>query len=148
MKVEVTSESGFSLLEILVALGILAIGLASVFALFIAGTAAHRRAIDRHDISEVAEQCFADLESTIQARWALSRGEDPMEFLSQLEREPPLDDVKRKWPDFDLTLELLPVVGSSDEVVARLTVRWKNRGADRREVFEQIVLFASGEPRN
>lgn len=141
---EIGPEAGFSLLEILVALGILAVGLSSVFALFIAGTAAHRRAIDRYDVSQVAEQVFTDLESTIQSRWQLANGDDPFEFLEALENDPPIQEAQRKWPDYDLELKLLPVQSSEDTLVARLNVKWRNRGSDRTEVFEQVLLFSRG----
>ena len=53
--VSASSESGFSLLEVIVALGILSVGIAAAVSLFTAGTAAHSRAVDRIKSIEISQ---------------------------------------------------------------------------------------------
>ena len=125
-------QAGFSLLEIIVALGILAFGIASAIALFAAATAAHKRAIDRTHAAAIAEQAFADIES------ALARGVDPEAIVES----PPLSEIQRNFPGYDVTVAFFAVDGSTaeDELLIEVTVNWKFRGSDRAEVFRQLIV--------
>ena len=58
-------EAGFSLLEVIVALGILSVGIAAAVSLFTAGTAAHSRAVDRLKSIEISESIFAAVEGAL-----------------------------------------------------------------------------------
>ena len=61
----VHTENGFTLLEVIVALGIFTVGVSVAISLFTAATAAHRRAVDRVRAIEVSEEVFAALEGSI-----------------------------------------------------------------------------------
>ncbi len=125
-------QAGFSLLEIIIALGILAVGISSAIALFAAATAAHKRAIDRTHAAAIAEQAFADVES------ALMRGVDPAEIAEN----PPLAEIQRNYPGYEVDVKFFAVGGATaeDELLVEVTVHWKFRGKDRGEVFRQIVV--------
>ena len=125
-----SKEAGFSLIEVIVALGILAVGIGTCIALFAAATAAHKRAIDRVHISAIVEQAFADIES------ALAEGEDPAE----LEKTPPFQDIERNRPGFQVTPVFYEVpAGDGDELLLEIRIIWTARGVDREEIFSQII---------
>ncbi|MFN0057174.1 MAG: prepilin-type N-terminal cleavage/methylation domain-containing protein [Planctomycetota bacterium] len=126
-------EQGFTLIEILVALGILAIGATSALALFAAASAAHKRAIDRTNAANIAEQAFADVES------ALANGRTGEE----LNLAPPFADIASNWPGYQAQLEIYAL--SKDELLVRVLVYWQYRGQERREVFEQILLRGASD---
>jgi prepilin-type N-terminal cleavage/methylation domain-containing protein len=56
-------NKGFSLLEILVAMMILVIGLASVFGLFGMGARSYRRSVNDINVSQMAQTIFSGLEN-------------------------------------------------------------------------------------
>ena len=58
-------DAGFTLLEVIIALGIMTVGMTVAISLFTAATAAHRRAVDRVRAIEVSEQVFASLEGAL-----------------------------------------------------------------------------------
>ena len=104
------SDSGFSLLEVIVALGILAVGVGAAISLFTAGTAAHSRAIDRLKAIEISESVFAAI---VLESWPGVKVEIAFSTIPK--------------PDF------------VDEVVIRLSIRWISRGQQAEEKFEQII---------
>lgn len=126
-------ERGFTLIEILVALGILAIGATSALALFAAASAAHKRAIDRTNAANIAEQAFADVES------ALANGRTGEE----LNLEPPFADIASNWPGYQAQLEIYGL--STDELLVRVLVYWQYRGQERSETFEQIMMRGASD---
>ncbi|MCA8962616.1 MAG: hypothetical protein KDC38_18955, partial [Planctomycetes bacterium] len=116
----------------IIALGILAIGIASAIALFAAATAAHKRAIDRTHAAAIAEQVFADVES------ALERGRG----IEEVTASPPLDAVRANYPGYEVELDFYEVSGetASDEILLDVHVRWRFRGRDSEEVFQQLLV--------
>ena len=125
------SNSGFSLIEVIVALGILAIGVSTAFALFTAATAAHKRAIDRVHIAAIAEHAIADIES------ALRRGASPEDIV----RDPPFAEIKRNWPQYEVTANFYEIDAETgnDEILLEIKVGWAYRGTRRQESFQQII---------
>ncbi|MEM7260703.1 MAG: prepilin-type N-terminal cleavage/methylation domain-containing protein [Planctomycetota bacterium] len=125
-------QAGFSLLEIIIALGILAVGIASAIALFAAATAAHKRAIDRTHAAAIAEQTFADVES------ALARGVTPDEIAAR----PPLEGIQENYPGYQVVIGFFEVSGptADDELLVEVRVQWSFRGGDREEIFQQLVV--------
>ena len=94
-------DSGFTLIEVMVALGVLTIGIGSAIALFTAATASHRRAIDRDHAVSIAEHVFSNIEG------ALHHGAG----IDDLVADPPLDSVERRWPGYKV--EILYGLGPS-----------------------------------
>ena len=127
-----TRESGFSLMEVVVALAIMTMAISSVLALFTSATAAHRRAIHQTQASELAEWALADIES------ALIRGVSAEEILEN----PPVETMQRDWPGYRVEVMMLPIAGEtgSDEILVEVSILWESRGRDSRLDFQQIVV--------
>ena len=127
--------SGFTLLEVVVALAILTMGITSAMGLFTAATAAHKRAIDRTHAAAIAEHVFADVES------ALERGVSPEELLL----EPPLGEIQKNWPGYQVELTFFQFAsGGEDEIILEVRVYWRFRGQEREEAFRQIITRSLG----
>lgn len=130
MKME-SKESGFTLLEVVVALGILTVGVSAAIALFAAGTASHRRAVDRIRAIEVSEVVLSALEGTIRDGGT----------VTDLINNPPWDPLLAHWPGISVEVRYgtVPKEEYTDELVVEIHVQWIARGVDSEEVFRQIV---------
>lgn len=117
---------GFSLVEILIALGILAVGLVSVFALFGAATMTHRRGVDHTTVG------LLSLAALSEAKGALA-GDDP-----------PADVTNAKLSGFPESyaydIEYEPLDDARQEYKVVVTVRWQRGGEPREEKFETVLL--------
>ncbi|MBI4601674.1 MAG: prepilin-type N-terminal cleavage/methylation domain-containing protein [Planctomycetes bacterium] len=127
---------GFSLLEVLIAMFILTIGAASLLSLFAAAASTHRRAVDRTRAALVAEQVLAE------ARDSYAHGAEPAEVSGALKARLPEDVGGYRW-------EALLVRPEGDEwteseLFCRVTVRWKESGAERAESFHTVILPRRG----
>ncbi len=125
-------QEGFSLIEVVVSLGILTIGITSVIALFTSATAAHRRAVHRIQAADLAEWALADIES------ALRNGVEPQRIVES----PPVEVLKRDWPGYDVEVAMLPILGESgsDEILVKVEITWNARGKRNGLTFDQIVV--------
>lgn len=119
-------DRGFSLIEILIALGILAVGLVSVFALFGAATATHRRGVDHTTTSLLALAALAE------AKEALQGDNSPA-------------DIEGKsvpgFPDgytYDISFE--PIGNAQIEYKVTVTVKRQRGGEPQSEVFETVLV--------
>lgn len=156
-------DLGFSLLEIIVALGIFMVGAASVFTLFAAGAGAHKRAIDRANAARAADSIFAELESKWTLAGDLQRGAARREPVPAApagkaakagkagKRPGAPDDYpvpaegKAPWavpgyPQYRYDVQYTPVDDENDAVMATVFVHWKSRGSDRVETFRRLLL--------
>ncbi len=133
-------REGFTLLEVVIALGILTVGIGSALALFTAATAAHKRAVDRVHVASIAEQAFADIES------ALNLGAKPEDLLEA----PPFESIKENWPGYQVSLKflVLDTPAIEDELLVLLEVSWvgvasglRDRPRGRIWEFQQIVFL-------
>ena len=120
-------DAGFTLIEVLVALGVLSLGIASAIALFAAATASHKRAIHRTNAAAMAEQALSDVET------ALATGAEAM----QLQEAPPFEGIRQDFPGYNISLRFLVGVEGADEILAEVTIGWVVGGRDRTEVFRQ-----------
>ncbi|MDE0959327.1 MAG: type II secretion system protein [Planctomycetota bacterium] len=130
MKVQ-HKESGFTLLEVVVALGILTVGVSAAISLFAAGTASHRRAVDRIRAIEVSEVVLSALEGTIRDGAT----------VTDLIQNPPWQPLISRWPGISVEVRYgtVPKVDFTDELLVEIHVQWISRGLDSEEVFRQIV---------
>lgn len=138
--------AGFSLLEILIAMMILAIGAASVLSLFAAAASTHRRALDRTQAALIAERVLAEA----RARYA---GDQTASSLSaELRRDLPERFGEYGWDVFLWR----PATGRGDggegdaewdpdELLVRVSVSWRRSGRGRAESFWTILLPGRGE---
>jgi Tfp pilus assembly protein PilV len=129
----VRSRRGFSLLEVVVAMGVLAMGIGGVMALFVAAAAAHQQAVTETTAAVIADSVIAE------QRAAFDRnryGAGPVEV-----REQPV-------PGYELyTVSVLPTVlarepetGRVVHVYLEVTVHYQLRGA-KRSVTYRTILF-------
>ena len=134
-------RSGFTLIEILLAIGILAIGITSVLFLFTMGVRSHRRAVDRTRGSLLAatvlSQIRADLAETL-PNYYVEDGDHNI--------EPITNATLADFPEFtyDLTFEkLYPSDPRGDFYKVRVTIRWGNPDVEaterNSETYETIV---------
>ncbi|MCZ6792588.1 MAG: prepilin-type N-terminal cleavage/methylation domain-containing protein [Planctomycetota bacterium] len=138
--------TGFSLLEVLVALMVLGVGAASVLALFGAAASTHKRSVDRTHAGLVAERVLAE----IGARYTLSKSAG--ELHAEIRKELPERFGDYVWEAY-LYQPGKPAPrrgrreeseGAGDwqphELFARVSVRWKRSGRRRAETFSTILL--------
>lgn len=121
-------QAGFTLLEILVALGIFVVAVSSIVSLLLVAASSHKRAVDRTRAALLAEAVFADLEGQ-------RRVGQPLQPITA-----------GKHPDFpgmfyDLELEFSQQVNTVAR--AKLTVRWQREGKRRTHLFETMLLSAA-----
>ncbi len=123
--------TGFTLLEVIVALAILTLGISSALALFTAATAAHKRAIDRVNAAAIAEHAIADIES------ALARGST----VDELRVNPPFDAIRNNWPGYEVGVEFTPATGANAEdlMLLELTIRFGSDVTARAYRFRQLL---------
>ncbi len=152
-------QAGFTLLEVVVALGILTVGVSAAISLFAAGTASHRRAVDRIRAIEVSEMVLASLEGAIRDGAT----------VTDLVNNPPWDLLVDRWPGIfvevrygtiskeqgrdkllvnvrqdgdgerEVNYRSIPSEDYVDELLVEIHVTWISRGQGSEEVFRQIV---------
>ena len=125
-------RSGFSLLEVLIAMLVLSVGAASLLSLFAAAASTHRRAVDRTHAALVAERVLSEV------RTLYTGDSTPEEILGQLKKQLPED-----LGGYRYDVQLLHPQGegwAKSELFARVTVRWRQSGTDRSENFQTILL--------
>jgi prepilin-type N-terminal cleavage/methylation domain-containing protein len=132
-KPPVTSRrAGFSLIEVLIAMLVLSVGAASILSLFAAAASTHRRAVDRTHAALVAERVL----SAVRARYTPGSTSD--EILDRLRKELP-----ENLGGYHYDVQLVHPQGKEwkeSELFARVTVRWRQSGAERAESFQTILL--------
>lgn len=119
-------SAGFSLIEILIALAVLAVGLVGVFSLFAAATATHRRGVDHTTVSLLASAALSE------ARAALAADRDPEDVT---------DEKLPGFPDgyvYDIAWE--EIGNDRLEYRVTITVKWQRGGEPRSETFETVLL--------
>ena len=154
-----TRARGFSLLELIVALGIFMVGAASVFSLFAVGAAAHRRAIDTSNAARAAASIFAELE----AKWTLvgdlqkrpakrakssgkSRGKGRRAAVATDDPYPvPVPNERPPWPvpsfpAYVYEVLYTPVDEDEDAVMATVIIYWQRRGENRSAQYQRLLL--------
>lgn len=121
-------ERGFSLLEILMALAVLAIGMVGVFALFGIATTNHRRATDQVGVGVVAQRALAEAQTRFAAGDTSSA--KGLGFP--------------EYPGFRYDLDAEPLPGPLTRYAVKITVTWQFRGRPTTEVFETVLLGGVG----
>jgi hypothetical protein len=121
------SKCGFTLIEIVVALGVLVIGVTSVFALFAAGGATHRKATSQNAAALISDSVFAHLRE----RFDIHAELDDLTVA-------PGEGKLSGYPGFTYELKLEHIEG--DEYLAVCTVSWKRAGVPVSTAFTTIVI--------
>lgn len=119
---------GFSLLEILVAMMILAVALSAVFALFGEGAAAQARATHITDASRLA----ASLHNEVQQRLSL-------EDLENLSDQTDPREPEGYPPHFSYVYRFIDLPGTQQAVGLEIRVRWQSEGEQRERSFFSVL---------
>ncbi|MEQ8762685.1 MAG: type II secretion system protein [Planctomycetota bacterium] len=122
------AEAGFTLMEMLVALGVLTTGIVSVLGLFAFALGIHKEAIDRTNSAVAAEIVKGDVLAELEARW--SDGESEV-------MDVPLTDVP-DVPGYQYRVEFTEV--DDGEWIANIIIQWGPRDRRRRAEFPTVVL--------
>jgi prepilin-type N-terminal cleavage/methylation domain-containing protein len=138
----------FTLLEVLIALGIMAVGLTAAIGLFTAATAMHKRAIDQTTAALIADLALAD------ARAAVTLSFDPKAVPLEVRRpagdgRPPVFYLKHdaklpEYPGYAYDVFLTPVDAAepdeADAFFAEARVRWKQANRERATEMTTVIL--------
>lgn len=129
------SPHGMTLIELLISFAILMAGMVCIFALLLAGTNSHRRAIKETEATMIAASAIADL------RGDFAGGTMPhSDGTTYVE-------VKNK-PGYTinrLILPIDPVKTDRREFLVRVRVRWSEKGDNQFIEFSSIIL--NGKPK-
>jgi prepilin-type N-terminal cleavage/methylation domain-containing protein len=144
-------ERGFTLVEILVAMAILAFGLTAVIGLFTLATATHKRAIDGTTAALVAERAMAEVRGGLTL--AFDASSLPRLAAVDPQASPPPDPETRVltrdgtfdgFPGYAFDVYLTPLEGASprdaEAYLLEVRVRWKTQGRDRASHFQSVVF--------
>lgn len=129
-------ETGFSLLEVLVAVGIVTVGVTSVLALFAAGVDVHKQAVDQSNAALAVESIASELEGryTIAAIDAWIRAEnakgrrnvDERDYLAAIGPAEPVEIPG--FPGYRYDVKFTPLDESGFAVMAEIRVYWRKGG--------------------
>ena len=139
---------GFTLLEVLLAVGVLMFGSMGVMALFAIASESHRAAVEQTEAALAAETILADFQSLCTPAWLEDlleqQGEFPVKLVDQEE-----DRESAAFPQFYYDLEIQPLDLTGDpaddtsELRVTLTLK-RNEGTDPKAVafvFETVFLL-------
>ena len=161
-------SSGFSLIEVLIAMFILSIGAASVLSFYAAAASTHKRSIDRTHAALVAERVFSE----VQGRYEIGKtAEELMEELDKAGMPRSLEDYQQEsgrelpnlWGGYSAEVYCFhPADGrvrrkpgednagggagvdwQEEELFVRVIIRWRQKANSRSETFHSLML-----PRN
>lgn len=121
---------GFTLVEMMIAMGILVVGVTSVLGLLTFGAALQRTAERRTEAALVAAQVVADLRDSFDAQ-----ASGPAEQPAVLRFEPAIAG----HPNLRATVQLRRNPELEGEYVAEIALRWLERGRWRSETYRTIV---------
>lgn len=124
-----SKASGFTLIEILVALGVMILGMTSAFALFAAATAMHKHAVVQSTAAILADNIFSRVESELTAGADISR-------IAKTNA----DARDEGYGGYTYDLELVPIDTQENEIYVRLTIKWRKEGKKRHQQFSTILL--------
>lgn len=132
-------RSAFTLIEILLAIGILAIGTSTVLFLFTMGARSHRRAVDRTRAALLADAVFNQIGADLAGELA----ELPARYqLSTKQDTTLLNQTLADFPEFTFDVTFAPLY-NGDYYVVRVSVWFGDPSlpADQRtsETFETIL---------
>lgn len=128
------SQGGLTLVEILVALMILAVGLVSVFALFGLAAATHSRGVDARTVADLAATVLAEIEKRFAEKEPKDLGEQKHPLFPQ---------------EYVYSVEFVPLGGAGGRVyLVKLTITWQTRGKRHTEIFEKVMLLGKAEKKD
>ncbi len=151
-------HGGFSLLEIIVALGVLAVGASAAFALLVAAASAGRRAEHHVNAALMAETVLNDIkgdldESFDSSAYPLASSADPIPGLEpDPDRPAPAAETRYlvragtipAYSGYSYDIAITPLPGPIPDnpwhFLVEVEVRWSNRGQRRSAVYSTVML--------
>lgn len=121
--------AGFTLVEMMVALGILVMGMTSLIGLFTAAVATRYSAELRTRAAAVAEEVLRDIQEEVLARDDGQQPEIPSLGPQPVEGLPAM----RYWVDFIIDPQ------HPDLVMAEVRIGWSEQGAELEQIFRRIL---------
>ncbi len=118
-------NAGFTLMEILIALGIFVIAVSSIMSLFMVAASTHKRAIDNTRAATLAESLLSEMQADVKRGKILG--------TEKGKRSPDYPGIT-----YDIVIQR---VNPNDRYEAKVTIviRWKREGKDRSESFETLI---------
>jgi prepilin-type N-terminal cleavage/methylation domain-containing protein len=123
-------SGGFTLMEMLVALGILTVGMVSILGLFAFALGIHKEAVDRIHASSAAERIAGELFADLKTQWS----EEGLPLSSLLEAEVP------DHPGYTYKVDFIDVDEAGREAIAKITISWGGRGARRSVEYPTVFV--------
>lgn len=154
-------RAGFTLLEIIVALGVLAVGATAAFALLVAAASAGRRAEHEVNAALLADTVIDDLKADVGLDLDLSDLPLASDVLAeQQQRGDALpgapaapnpetryvrrDAVSPSYPDYKYDVAITPIPGPVPdqpwEFLIEVDVRWSDQGQRRNALFSAVLV--------
>lgn len=135
--VKAARTGGFSLLEVLVAVGIVTVGITAVLALFAAGVDVHKRAVDQTNAALAVQSLASELEARYTVAqvdaWVAQAGKKskrkvrPSDFLKDVDERKPVEIPG--FPGYRYSVEYTALDPEGNAVLARFKVFWRQGGA-------------------
>jgi len=116
---------GFTMIELLVAIAILAMAAGGVMAVFAAATRSHARAVDGTEAAVIATGLVAEARAEFRERGGPPERRDVR--------------VPHK-PRYTYDRECYPLDAAGDEMLLRIRVRWSRRGRETHLDFDTIIF--------
>lgn len=132
-------QSGMTLIELLMSFAILIGGLVCVFALLLAGTGAHKRAMKETEAGLIAASILADLRSEFARGDKIPAGEPNQKFIT----------LENEYPHCRLNRAIIPLEtrsGLPREYYVRVRVAWTEKGDDKYVEYNTVMF--KGTPSN
>jgi hypothetical protein len=148
----------FSLLEIIVALGVLAVGASAAFALLVAAASAGRRAEHHVNAALMAETILNDVKGEFDetfdvSAFPLASSADPIPGLEpDPDRPEPQPETRylvrggtiKTYAGYSYDIAITPLEGPIPDnpwhFLVEVEVRWSNRGQRRSAVYSTVML--------
>ncbi|MHC5036899.1 MAG: type IV pilus modification PilV family protein [Planctomycetota bacterium] len=141
-------NSGFSLLEVLVALGIVTIGVTAVLALFASGVDIHKQAVDQSNAALVAQTLASELEAKYTVAridaWLREKGKKRKKrrisgYLKDIPDRRPVEVPG--FPGYRYSVKFTPLDPDENAVLARIKVYWRKGGGQGIAEVIPVVLL-------
>jgi len=131
------ADSGFTLTEVLVAMGLLAIGMAGVLSLFSAAVTLQRESATRMDVALLLPGVMAEVRAELSQRAFGKEGRAGMKRLEGIELPVPGNPRYR----YRITLEDDPTDPSGGIILCRVELLARERGTSRAYDFGYLPLI-------
>lgn len=120
-------NTGFTLVEVLVAMGVLMIGLTSALALIAAAASTHKKSIDQTNAAFIAEAVVASVEQRLHN-------------VNKLDELMAADQQIAGYPLYRYSVFVHPLNQDQSEVLVAVSVYWDSGGRKLAKTYQTILL--------